>query len=312
MKILFANQKKQSGAVLIIVLWTVLLLSLLLAGYSRNIRVETGIVRGVIDDIHLRAMVEGVASYLAQLNRADSELLAQLEGSFQEIEIGKKVASFRFIPEESYVSLNAAPHDLLQALIEAVAGDEVDAISVATAIIDWRDPDDLAQEDGAENNEYEMAGLKQRPANANFRAVDELAMVLGMTPSLTNRLKPYLSVYSNSTSVNYNYASGDLLSLLGQASDVENLESAGIELGDTLLENSFFSLVSSGTYRLRLTMPAQGVERQVAAEVVLSIGGGAITFEEKGSGSLYHIKHWDRYTAHFEDNEESTGKAGAG
>lgn len=312
MKIVSANYDSQRGAVLIIVLWTVLLLSLLLAGYSRNIRVEVGIVRGMIDDVHLRAMVEGVASYLAQLNGVDTELLLPLEGSFHEVEIGKKIARFRFIPEESYVSLNAAPHDLLQALIEAVAEDEVDAVSVTAAIIDWRDPDEFAQEDGAEDDEYEMAGLKQRPANANFRAVDELTMVLGMTPRLANRLKPYLSVYSNSTSINYSYASGDLLSLLGLEGDVENLDLADIESGDAFLENSFFSLASSGTYRLQLIMPVQGVERQVAAEVVFSMGGDSPTFVQKGSGSPYHIKHWDRYTARFENDEELTGRAGAG
>lgn len=290
------RSQKQCGVVLIIVLWIVMLLSLLLTAFSKNIRVEANIVRGLLNDVILRAATEGVAAYLGRLNQSDSERLLQLAGSVQELKIGAKVVHFRLIPEESYVSLNAAPQDLLQVLIQGVAEEEVDAESIAAAIIDWRDADDIPQERGAEDGEYEFAGLAQRPRNKSFQTLDELAMVLGVTRDLANHLKPYLSVNSLSTTVNPLYASDELLMALGGEGMLE------VDQGDAFLPGGFSSEASSGIYRLLVAL-AGDLQQKTAAEVVVTFGSAAPTFEVKGSDSLYHIEHWNRYTARLDDSD---------
>ena len=55
---------------------------------------------------------------------------------------------------------------------------------------DWRDPDDTTRPNGAEEADYRLAGLKQKPANAPFETVTELARVFGMTPTPFTRASP--------------------------------------------------------------------------------------------------------------------------
>ncbi len=46
---------------------------------------------------------------------------------------------------------------------------------------------------------YRAAGLNYGPAGAPFRSLDEVGAVLGMTPDLLKRVRPYLSLYANTT-----------------------------------------------------------------------------------------------------------------
>ena len=55
---------------------------------------------------------------------------------------------------------------------------------IVDAIQDWRDPDEMQRPNGAEEADYRMAGLKQKPANAPFETVSEVSRVLGVTPAI--------------------------------------------------------------------------------------------------------------------------------
>ena len=56
--------------------------------------------------------------------------------------------------------------------------------------MDWVDPDDLSQPNGAEIAEYKAAGLSYGPKNAPFDTVSELQQVLGMTYALYEKIEP--------------------------------------------------------------------------------------------------------------------------
>ena len=294
----------QRGAVLIIVLWVIMLLSMLLATYTRSIRVETGIVRGMVSDASMHAVAEGVVSYLAKVMALDAEKLRALEGSEQEIIIGSQVVNFRMIPEASFVSLNSAPVEMLQVLISNLSEDVVDAQSLAAAIVDWRDPDDLPLELGAEKDEYEAAGMAWHPRNNNFESAGELQLVLGMTPLLSNRLKEYVSLYSKSEVVNPRHAPPELIELLGGEAIKTDEFGLDDESDPLISDDGFFAVNQSDTYRIQMTLVVNEEKQDNGLQLTVSFGASEPTFELKGDQPPYHIKQWSRYTSPVQISDE--------
>jgi general secretion pathway protein K len=97
-------------------------------------------------------------------------------------------------------------------LLEHVAGTDPQATaSITDAILDWRDADDLKRPNGAEEADYRAAGLKQKPANAPFETVSELARVMGVTPAVYARIADSLTVHSRQPGINAFTASRDVL-----------------------------------------------------------------------------------------------------
>ncbi len=88
---------------------------------------------------------------------------------------------------------------------------------IVDAIQDWRDPDDVRRPNGAEEADYRMADLKQKPANAPFETVSELARVMGVTPAIYARIVGSLTVHSRQPGINAATASRDVLLALPNA-----------------------------------------------------------------------------------------------
>jgi general secretion pathway protein K len=100
------------------------------------------------------------------------------------------------------LNLNQAPEALLWSLFETVGVDPDKAASLAGAIADFRDKDNLQRARGAEEAEYRAAGLAWGPRNAPFQTVEELQRVLGMTAEIYERAAPYLTIHSLGNTVN--------------------------------------------------------------------------------------------------------------
>ena len=60
---------------------------------------------------------------------------------------------------------------------------------------------------GTEASDYEHAGLPNHPRNAPFQTVEELKLVLGVTPELFHRVEPVLTVYSGKPLIDARVAS---------------------------------------------------------------------------------------------------------
>ena len=56
--------------------------------------------------------------------------------------------------------------------------------ALADCLLDWRDSDHLVRMSGAEEEAYKRAGLVQVPADGPFTSVDEMRLVLGVSPQL--------------------------------------------------------------------------------------------------------------------------------
>lgn len=114
--------------------------------------------------------------------------------------------------------LNLATEQELRALFGALRIDVGVADRLAQAVMDWRDPDDLRRGRGAEREDYAKQRLSVRPANRAFGRVVELRDVMGMTPALYERVRPFLSLRGTGR-INVNAAPRPVLLTLPGMSD---------------------------------------------------------------------------------------------
>ncbi len=98
--------------------------------------------------------------------------------------------------EAGKVDLNRAPDALLVDLFVAAGVEEQQASDLVDAIVDFRDRDDLRRLNGAEDGDYERAGLPYGAKDAPFEAIEELQRVFGMTQALYRAVAPSITVHN--------------------------------------------------------------------------------------------------------------------
>jgi general secretion pathway protein K len=105
---------------------------------------------------------------------------------------------------------------------------------IAQATSDWLDPDiQPLFPDGAEDNEYLGLTTPYRTANSLMVDVSELKLVNGVTPETYEKLRPYVTVLPENTSVNVNTASDMLLRAIFQSLDESSAEALLSERDET-------------------------------------------------------------------------------
>jgi general secretion pathway protein K len=212
-------RRGQRGIALILVLWLTIMLTVIASGFAFSMRNEALSARNALSLAQARAAANGAIERMAfELSRPRYPTAWASDGQPRkwredDVEI---VASA--VDESSKIDINAAPDTLLRGLLEHVAGtDPRTTASIVDAIQDWRDPDDIKRPNGAEEADYRMAGLKQKPANAPFETVSELARVMGVTPAVYARIAASLTVQSRQPGINALTASRDVLLALPNA-----------------------------------------------------------------------------------------------
>jgi hypothetical protein len=116
------------------------------------------------------------------------------------------------------VDLNAASADLIEWLLRGLGLAPERATTLAAAIVDFRDEDDVPGVNGAESAAYRAAGLPHGPKNAPFETVTELDQVLGMDLALLGRLQAVTTVYSRQPGIDPTVAPREILSAAAVAS----------------------------------------------------------------------------------------------
>ena len=266
--------RRQRGAALLLVMWLILLLSGLVAGYAAAARLESmqgnGLARGTASGEAARAGVEYAASRL--LDPDPARRWASDGRSYRFAFDGAQV-EVAVRDEAGKIDLNNAGHGLLLEFFVALGENRDAASRLAGAILDWRDEDSLTQPaGGAEDPAYQAAGLAWGAKDAPFETVAELEQVLGMRPALYASAAPYLTVFSGAPMPDARSADGIVLQAMGvdrpQAADPDAVPLAG-----------------SGTYsidsRARL---ADG--RRAHVSVILRLGGNGLP------GSAYTPLRW--------------------
>ncbi len=186
------------GAILILTLWIIALLSLMAFGLVRSVRMglrEEAWSRGESEADELLAALGNMAaarvaadadrdsdSYLENWGRIYSADAATLLAAYEGIDPTETDFVLTVQPVDEYGKLNvnlASEESLVAILLEAGTGTQ--ASEIAAAIIDWRDPDDTGM---AESDLYLSLDPPYAPANTDLAHIDELLFVHGVEPML--------------------------------------------------------------------------------------------------------------------------------
>ncbi len=195
---------KESGVALVMVLWMLALLTVIAGNVAFSVRTETRAVSNV------SALAKAEAAADAGIHKAIYEVLRPIgalgrwdaDGTIIPWAFGDANIYVTIRDESGKIDLNYAPANLLAALFRVLEIPEQEALSLADAIVDWRDTDNLRSLHGAEVDEYLAAGRPFGPANLPFQAIDELRLVLGMRPEIFRAIERVVTIHSRQGNIN--------------------------------------------------------------------------------------------------------------
>jgi general secretion pathway protein K len=180
------------GFALLIVLWSLVLLSLLVTHLSATGRSEARIASNYAANAAAEAEADG-AVFEAAFRVIDNDWAT--DGKVQQLQLAHGSVRLTVLSEAGKINPNVATPELLTSLMRVLGVDGDQAASIAAAIADWREPGDQARPNGGKSPEYRAAGLDHGPPNAPFESLDELGRVMGMTPQLLAAMRPHLTLF---------------------------------------------------------------------------------------------------------------------
>ncbi len=184
---------RRAGFVLPAVLGIMVLFAALIGALTLLVRTGVDDARLAVDDLEVTALLRAgleLAGYQLVLLEAPA---TGLDGQQIRLDAGTVTLSVR--AESARIDLNGSDPKLLAGAWKAAGLKGLTPEGFANRVADWRDPDDdVTDPDGAESAAYTDAGRKYRPANGEFRTVDDLRWVLGVKVADVLALKPYLTV----------------------------------------------------------------------------------------------------------------------
>ena len=209
------SSARQRGIALILVLWVLSLMMIMAGSFALSMRREASVAIGIKDNAQGGAAAEaGIAIAEMMLLNPDQNRRWRSDGSLYQIDFVDTLVRVRLLAESGKIDINRAEPALLQSVLAQAPVEPDQQTALLGAILDWRDPDDLANIEGAESKEYHAAGLKYEPRNQPFQSIEELQMVLGMNEAILKYLDPLITVHSGQPQVNLATASREVLRIL--------------------------------------------------------------------------------------------------
>jgi general secretion pathway protein K len=270
-----------------LVLWVVALLTIIAVGLTAAQRTESLLASNQLEASRFRALAQAGVSY-ALLNLLAPPPLVQDEelevwapdGSPRYWSFAGETLDIRVFNEASRIDLNKAPRELFVELfrVAGVPQDQVDAL--ADAILDWRDENDLHLVNGAEDGDYEAAGLAYGAKDGPFDSVEELQQVLGFDRALYAFLAPALTVDAERARVDAEFAQPLVRAALeGITLEEAELEQQEREAEDEAGVPGARPLGRGGPlYRIRVTRVLQGEPGLSMEAMVLVEARGEVPF----------------------------------
>jgi general secretion pathway protein K len=190
---------RERGAALLVVLWMLALLAVLILSLTSTARTELNVAHNQEETAQARAIADAGVT-LAILATLDPSPATQWPGTGEAHNLRFGSGTIRVAVQDEYgkIDLNVAPPELLAGLFHTLALSETESERLVAAIMTRRD-EALAQSmTGADTSAAASVLAPQKP----FLAIEELRLLPGMTPTLYERLQPFLTVYSAQYGVN--------------------------------------------------------------------------------------------------------------
>ena len=183
--------RARRGSILIIAMWVLVALVGLVLVMSRSARVESQASRNRVATIEAAAAARAGEQYvLSQVEQAAGDAVTAGSVQAEAVPVGlgffwvlradreeDRQPDYGIDDEGSKININTASRDTLLKLPGMTA-------EAADSIIDWRDEDENAGENGAESSYYQALPRPHACKNAPFETTEELLLVKGVTPEM--------------------------------------------------------------------------------------------------------------------------------
>jgi general secretion pathway protein K len=278
-----AKPQAQHGVALLLVVWLIALLTALIGAFAIAARVESLQGRVLAQGSVAREIARAGLEYALQ-RVADTDVRTRWvpDGRPYAWTYAGNQLQVQLVDETGKVDLNQTDAQTLASLLRAVGVEEGQAQQLAGAVVDWRDSDPLIQPTGGgEDPQYAEAGLPYGAKDAPFETVGEVEQVLGWTPEIYARVRPYLTLYGGRSRPDATYAQGPVLTALGMDPNLVLAQRQGAAGQPSGLVGQ-----GTGTYSIesRARLPDG---RQAVLRAVVRAGGGPTP------GAMYTTLRWE-------------------
>ncbi len=192
------------GAALIVVLWTVLMLSLLISGMAYDMHIEAGITSHARKRLKAQVAARGGVEYAKFLlaksfesnafeeSDEEKEALRVLAKNLERgigvsgtlVEQGDSTAKVDILPEAGRRNVNTLGDEDWEELLDQAGVPEEKWPDLIDCFMDWTDAGDEHRLNGAEEGDAFYKEQGYVPKNAPLDTVDELLLIKGFTPAV--------------------------------------------------------------------------------------------------------------------------------
>ena len=198
---------RQRGVALLLVLWACTLLAILLGGYAAMARTEG--LQARYQFAQTQAHYAAEAGVMRAFYGLQDPLIKNRwigDGRTYAFAYGDATVKITAVGEGGKVDINASSPEILQALFQAAGQPAGPAKLLAANVVSWRGAPLVAGDPTAGRAAYLTAGRNYGPRNGPFVSIEELQMVLGMTPALYRTIAPDITIWSGNAAPDPNTA----------------------------------------------------------------------------------------------------------
>ena len=269
------SKASEQGFVIVAVLWILIALSSLAMIFALYLSASARAM--AVSDTALQQ--EALASAAVELAGYQLTIVSDearpAHGAFQ-FRMDDADVEVTFRSEAARLDLNFASKDVLAAFFTGLGAGKDAAMEDAERVVGWRS----RPAPGATNDEEaRYAALGYPPRQSLFMAINELALVSGLSPALVDRALPFVTIFNGSPSIDRSIAAPEVVAAFdkkaGAANDpfgAQMAASAGLSSTDpSAPPKSAAPAAKSSCYRIQMTIGfADG--RRSAADVVIALG----------------------------------------
>lgn len=215
----YSSPRRQRGVALLLVLWACALLAVLLGGYAAVVHTEAVLARHQLAQTRAHYAAEaGLMRALRGLHDTRAKQRWIGDGRLYTMSYDGADVRIRAVDESGKVDLNSASPEVLQGLFRAAGVNPDEAQVLAMRVVEWRSPS--AFDRNAGDAGYVAGGRRYRPRHGPFASVEELQMVLGVSPTLYRTLAPHITLWSGQASPDPNVATSLALAAIPGMTDL--------------------------------------------------------------------------------------------
>ena len=197
------RQDKRRGFILVIVLWFMASLSLLTVSFGMSARGGIKLVGNEISSAKELALLDaGIELAAARLALSDPEDRWLADGKAHHINFAGAELNIRVYDPSRRIDINKSDGALLNGLLRQFVDDKGLADKITGQILDWRRDRKIGPGGGTGGVQPGRPRSSEGANGSRFIDVTEVQYVAGVTPSLYQRLRPFLTVHSDDGRIN--------------------------------------------------------------------------------------------------------------